>query len=87
MKEVDKWDVVVGRVLSGPCASGHGGQVISKENSHDPKACFGPELFSKRRGPTIGLPTRHLPRIFCIGDRIRGIVGEETGDRRCWGDD
>jgi len=30
MKEVDKEDTVVGRVLSGPCASGHRGQVISK---------------------------------------------------------
>ena len=50
MRDVDKGDTVVGRVLSGPCASGHGGQVTGGEISHDPKACFGPELFSRRMG-------------------------------------
>jgi hypothetical protein len=39
MREVDKVSVV-GRVLNGPWTSGHGGQVISKESPHGPKARF-----------------------------------------------
>ena len=87
MKEVDKGDVVVGRVSSGPCASGHGGQVISRENSHGPKAYIGPELFSKCRGPTIVLPRVPRHAFVCISDQIRGAVGGEVGDRQCGDND
>ena len=37
MRGLDEDSSVVGRVLNGPCASGHGGQVISRENSHGSK--------------------------------------------------
>ena len=51
MGEVDKESSVVRRVLNGPWTSGHGGQVISKESSHGPKARFESWEFSKRKGP------------------------------------
>jgi len=42
MREVDKGNGVLRRVLNGPCTGGHGGQVISKKSSHGdgPKARF-----------------------------------------------
>ena len=38
MREVDKGNSVLRRVLNGPCTSGHGGQVISKEGPRDPES-------------------------------------------------
>ena len=38
MKGMDEENVMVRRVLNGPCASGRGGQVISEEISHGLKA-------------------------------------------------
>ena len=38
MKGTDKENAMVKRVLNGPCTGGHGGQVISEEISHGPKA-------------------------------------------------
>jgi len=48
---MDKESTVVRRVLNGPCAGGHGGQVISEANSHGPKARFKSWEFPKRNGP------------------------------------
>ena len=89
MRDVDKGDAVVGRVLSGPCASGHGGQVTIEENSHDPKADFGPELFSKRKGPPLRSHASPTARLDGISDRIHHVVEGKTVDRHseCWGND
>ena len=37
MKGVDEESAVAKRVLNGPCAGGHGGQVISEDDSQGPK--------------------------------------------------
>lgn len=65
---------MVRRVLNGPCAGGHEGQVISEDNSHGPNSRFvlGP---SKREGPT--LKSLHITHrmLACTDDWVRGAVG------------
>ena len=74
------WLDLVRRVLNGPCAGGHGGQVISKENSHSPKARFELLGFSKRKRSTYELFWVIYRESACIYNRIRNTATPEAED-------
>ena len=65
MSGVKEGNVTVGRVLSGPCAGGHGGQVIS-EQIPMVQECDLNWVFSKRKDPQSNPhapPTVFLPAL------------------------
>ena len=74
------WLDLVRRVLNGPCAGGHGGQVIGKENSQGPKARFVLLRFSKRKRSTYKLFWVIYRVSACIYNRIRDAVAPEAED-------
>ena len=59
-REVDKESSVLRRVLNGPCTSGHGGQVISKEGPMAQKRDLSLGSFQSAKAHQKTL-TRHLP--------------------------